>query len=281
MNNNIPNQVMQFQETTNRQWSMMESHLPKSARTVHSGCDDRTTINGIIYVLISGCRWAEMPKRYGSKSSAKKRLQDGQQKGVWKKILKCITASANKSGKLNLQKISVDSSSISAKKGRDVIGFDGFKRITGIKIHAAAGQNVLPVSIVCSPANIHDSTKFIDVMEPVSDFVDYNSIRQVASCLADKGYDAKYVRNYLRDSGIDYCIPYKRNSGIILQDNIQNNGCSNYNKTGFVVEGFFAWLKCGFHKTRIRCEKNCDNYPSFAYLASILMYWRVLGWVVY
>ena len=57
-----------------------------------------------------------MPKRYGFKSTANKRLQNWQQKGVWKKILKCIIASANKSGKMNLQKISVDSSSIPAKK---------------------------------------------------------------------------------------------------------------------------------------------------------------------
>ena len=79
--------------------------------------NNQTTINGIIYVLISGCRWAEMPQRYGFKSTTNRRLQNWQQKGIWKKILKCIIASANKSGKINLQKISVDSSSIPAKKG--------------------------------------------------------------------------------------------------------------------------------------------------------------------
>jgi len=33
------------------------------------------------------------------------------------------------------------------KKG-DVVGFDGFKRITGTKIHVAVESNGLPVSIV-------------------------------------------------------------------------------------------------------------------------------------
>ena len=108
---------MQFQELTDKQWNMMEPHIPKPAKTGRPRNNDRTTINGIIYVLISGCRWAEMPKRYGFKSTANRRLQDWQQKGVWKKMLKCIISSADKSGKINLQKISVDSSSIPSKKG--------------------------------------------------------------------------------------------------------------------------------------------------------------------
>ena len=74
-------------------------------------------INVIIFVLITGCRWIDLPARYGSKSSAHRRFQDLQQKGIWTKILKCAIKSVHKSGKLNLQKISVDSSTIPAKKG--------------------------------------------------------------------------------------------------------------------------------------------------------------------
>ena len=88
---------MQFQELTDNQWNMMEPHIPKPDKTGRPRNNDRTTINGILFVLISGCRWAEMPKRYGFKSTANRRLQDWQQKGVWKKILKCIIKSAHSS----------------------------------------------------------------------------------------------------------------------------------------------------------------------------------------
>ena len=50
-------------------------------------------------------------------STAHLRLQDWQQKGVWKKILSEIIKSAHKQNKINLQKISIDSSSIHNKKG--------------------------------------------------------------------------------------------------------------------------------------------------------------------
>lgn len=138
-------------------------------------------------------------------------------------------------------------------------------------------QNGLPVSIVTSPANIHDSTKFIDVIENILDFLDDESVKQIVSVYADKGYDAKYIRMYLRNNGIRCCIPYRNNSKSMLKNNLQNNSYSNYNKTRFVVERFFGWLKNGFHRTRIRYEKSCDNYLGFVYLASIMMYWRVLG----
>ena len=108
---------MQFTELLDKQWGIISKHIPKPAKTGRPRSDDRKTINGIIYVLIAGCRWNEMPKRYGDDSTANRRLNRWQQSGIWKKILSEIIKSAHRSGKLNLQKISVDSSTIAAKKG--------------------------------------------------------------------------------------------------------------------------------------------------------------------
>ena len=58
-----------------------------------------------------------MPKRYGDDSTANRRLNKWQQEGIWKNILSGAIKSAHKSEKLNLEKISVDSSSIASKKG--------------------------------------------------------------------------------------------------------------------------------------------------------------------
>ena len=75
------------------------------------------SFNGILFILTTGCRWADMPDKYGSKSTAHLRFQELQQKGIWKKILSKLIKLAHKQGKINLQKISIDSSSIAAKKG--------------------------------------------------------------------------------------------------------------------------------------------------------------------
>lgn len=108
---------MQFTELTDKQWETIQKHLPPPASTGRPRSNDRMILNGIIYVLICGCRWEEMPKRYGDDSTANRRLNKWQQNGIWKNILSDAIKSAYKSGKLNLEKISIDSSSIAAKKG--------------------------------------------------------------------------------------------------------------------------------------------------------------------
>jgi len=153
-----------------------------------------------------------------------------------------------------------------------VIGYDGFKKITGTKIHVAVEQNGLPVSIVISPANHHDSTKLVEVVEHISDYLDDDYTKQIVSVYADKGYDSKIIRDYLKNRNIKDCIS-KRN--FKMKNNKKTNQ-NNYNKTRYVVERFFAWLKNGFHRTRIRYEKIAENYLAFVNIASIMMYCRVL-----
>ena len=90
-----------------------------------------------------------------------------------------------------------------------MIGHDGFKRITGTKIHVAVDCNSLPVSIIIGSANEHDSTRLIDVMENISDYLDDNSIKQITSVYADKGYDSKAIREYLKSRNILDCISHR------------------------------------------------------------------------
>ncbi len=99
------------------QWNTIVKHLPKPAKTGRPRCDDRTTVNGILFVLTTGCRWADMPDRYGSKFTAHLRFQELQQKGIWEKILSKLIKSAHRQGRIDLQKTSIGSSSTAAKKG--------------------------------------------------------------------------------------------------------------------------------------------------------------------
>ncbi len=169
-----------------------------------------------------------------------------------------IRTQASKEGRkegLTCKKFQLVHHQLLPKRG-DETGYDGFKKILGTKIHVAVDKTGLPISAGTSSANEHDSTKFIDVLEDISELADDNLGRVIASAYADKGYDAKYIRDYLRCHGIDCCIPYKRNSRKIAE----NRNQKHHGKTRFVVERFLAWLKCGFHRTAVGYEKNCDNY---------------------
>lgn len=152
-------------------------------------------------------------------------------------------------------------------------GYDGFKRILGTTIHVAVDCNSLPISLIIHPANNHDSAKLVDVMQNIDDPLYSNMMLQIKKVCADKGYDAKHIRDYLAKRNVLSMIPkrsYKTKCNSI-------GNYKNYNKTRYVVERFLAWLKCGFRRVVIRYERIAENYLALINIAAFLMYCRVLG----
>lgn len=97
-------------------------------------------------------------------------------------------------------------------------------------------QTGLPISFVISSANQHDSTKFIDTVENISDFLDDDDgTKQIVSCFADKGYDSVTIRDYLKNRNIKDCIPFRRNCKLS-----KNKSYKKYNQIRYVIERFFA-----------------------------------------
>jgi len=66
---------MKFQELTDHEWEFIKPLLPLPASTGRPRADDRRTVNAIIYVLTTGCKWEDIPKEYGSYSTAWRRLK--------------------------------------------------------------------------------------------------------------------------------------------------------------------------------------------------------------
>ena len=90
-------------------------------------------------------------------------------------------------------------------------------------------QTGLPISFVISSANQHDSTKFIDTVENISDFLDDDGTKQIVSCFADKGYDSTAIREYLKNRNIKDCIPFRKT----IIHNLKTNHTKN--TTEFVM----------------------------------------------
>jgi transposase len=103
---------------TDKQWKFIEPLLPPKAKEGRPRNEDRQTINGILYVLTTGCRWMDLPPtRYGPKSTVHERLKNWEELGVWKKILDALISTNYLQGKLSLDKVTIDSSDVPAKKG--------------------------------------------------------------------------------------------------------------------------------------------------------------------
>jgi transposase len=108
---------VKFEELDDVRWSRIEPHLPPRAKEGKPRADDRKTINAILYVLITGCRWADLPKRYGDDSTANRRLRRWEKIGVWKRIMDGLVSEGYGSGSVKLNELSIDSSTVRARKG--------------------------------------------------------------------------------------------------------------------------------------------------------------------
>src|SRR5260370_39837463 len=67
---------------TDMQWAFIRPLLPPPARTGRPRAPDRRTVDGILYVLITGCRWQDLPREYGAPTTVWRRLKRWGEAGV-------------------------------------------------------------------------------------------------------------------------------------------------------------------------------------------------------
>lgn len=68
-----------------KEWSLIEPLLPQGLRGARR-TDDRRILNGIFYVLRTGCPWRDLPERYGPYTTCYNRYNRWAKRGIWKAI---------------------------------------------------------------------------------------------------------------------------------------------------------------------------------------------------
>jgi transposase len=108
---------MRDTDLTDRQWELLEPLLPRRNRLGRPRVDDRRTINRILYVLRTDCRWKDLPAEYSSPVTCWRRLNTWQEQGVWTKVLRVLLGQLHKRGRLKLTHSYLDGSFAPAKRG--------------------------------------------------------------------------------------------------------------------------------------------------------------------
>ncbi len=62
--------------------------------------DDRRTLDAILFVLRTGCRWKDLPKELGSPTTAWRRLKEWEEAGVWESLWRAVLSSLDAQGRL-------------------------------------------------------------------------------------------------------------------------------------------------------------------------------------
>ncbi len=106
-------------ELTDRQWQTIQPLIPKQTGPGKPRADDRETLNAILYVMSTGCRWDDLSKtQYAhSYTTAWRRLKRWEELGVWKRMLDALVSKGYSLGMVKMDSLSIDSTTVPAKKG--------------------------------------------------------------------------------------------------------------------------------------------------------------------
>jgi putative transposase len=117
----------------------------------------RKVLDGILYVLRTGCQWKMLPKEFGSGSTCHRRFQQWSISKVfqrlWSRLLKVYDGIVGIQWKWQ----SLDSISVKAPLGKEMTGPNPTDRDKlGTKRHVLTDGQGIPLAVVITAANTHD-----------------------------------------------------------------------------------------------------------------------------
>ena len=105
-----------FEGMSDDQWGVFEALLPKPPAKRGRGMPHasfRCVLNSILYILITGSRWCDLPRdpdMFASKSSSHRWLMRWQEDGTLHKLERGMVAIADLAGQIDWNRVSVDGS---------------------------------------------------------------------------------------------------------------------------------------------------------------------------
>ncbi len=147
----------------------------------------RIFIEGVYYILKTGCQWRMLPKVYGKYRSIHKRFQEWNDKAIWNYLFQ------NTKKDPDMESILLDSTIVrahacSAGYRKDSQTQEALGRSRGgftTKIHALVDALGNPLKFILTPGQSHDITQSQSLIEEMKDTI----------VIADKGYA---VRTFFR-----------------------------------------------------------------------------------
>lgn len=116
----MPKQLKTIKRIPNDMWSELAPFLGEEKKPGTRGRPSvpfRKVTDGIFYVLRTGCQWKELPKEYGSRSTAHRRFQQWAAKGVFQKAWVKLLEMYDERRRIKWKWQSLDSSSVKAPLG--------------------------------------------------------------------------------------------------------------------------------------------------------------------
>jgi transposase len=244
-------------ELTDNEWSAIKPMLPNKPRGVPR-VNDRRVLNGIFWVLRSGAPWRDLPDIFGPYTTCYNRFIRWRRAGVWAKLMSVLAGAHDAAVQMidtSIVRVHQHGACITRNRRQSMGRSRG--GLTS-KIHALVDTNGLPVRLALTAGEAHDNRLAGKLL---------SRLKSVTMLLADRGYDADWIRALVRQHAWANIPPKRKRSEALC--------FSPYlYRARNLVERFFNKIK---HCRRVatRYDKLAANYLAFVQLASIRLWLRV------
>lgn len=158
-------------DMTDAEWSLIEPLIPPEKRPGrHRAVNIREVVNGIFYLLSTGCQWRALPKDFPPRSTVHDYFKLWQWDGTLERIHFTLFVQVRElAGKeASPTAAIIDSQSVtSAERGGadiDPIGYDAGKKVKGIKRHIVVDTLGMILIGQIQPASVQDRDGALPVL---------------------------------------------------------------------------------------------------------------------
>lgn len=249
---------MKRYELTKEEWERIKPLLPpeETGKRGRPRKDNRTMLNGMLWIVRSSAQWRELTKTYDPWQSVYARFAKWRDGGTLEAAFHTLSDDAD------METLSVDSTCVkvheSANGGKTADNAVGRTRGGwNIKLHAVVVGLGNPVEFLLSAGNNHDSVHSVELLKKVRS--------SGSAVLADRAYGARAIREYISEHGAGYVIP--------PQSNVSNPWPVDWHlyKERHLVENLFLKLKNN-RRFVTRYEKKALCFHAAVCLACILVW---------
>ena len=277
-NNTKPKNVNYFR-VPRKLWRLIKRELPSQIKRNGPGrypIPHRNVINGLWYIMWTGCQWKAIHRDWFDVSSSvlHERFQTWQEEGRWDRIMRRVARYYARERKIAWEWQSMDSKSVPAPLGGDETGKNPTDRgKSGSKVHLLVDQRGAPLAVLVSGANKHDKWSAGNLILSI---VVARTTQQQHMCL-DKGYDFDDVHEFVSIAGYIKHIKHRRRRNEPPEPKLVPED-KTFPARRWVVERTLGWLNKR-RSIRTRWCKKPQNWLAFLQFAcaTILIELAIFG----
>lgn len=260
--------TVKYHQLPSKLWRKLKKHLPKASKRGGPGrprVKDRDVINGIWYVLWTGCQWKAVEREWFqvSSSTLHDRFQSWQKLGIFDKLFKIMVKYYAREQRIGWKWQSVDSKMVPAPLGGGQTGKNPTDRgKSGAKIHILVDERGAPLAIHITGANEHDKWSVDDLVIQIAVKRPYDE----QHFCADKGYDSGDIHQLVKEQRYEPHIKHRRRRNEPKEEECPIPGELRFPARRWVVERTLGWL-AKRRSIKIRWCKKPENWLAFLKLA--------------